>query len=184
MNAPPAFFFKLLSYALPFASDSYSEISTVKGGLVISRMLLPLIAGAALFAQNPNANPPPLGVPDLKIFLNLSDTQIQTLVQIQQQQAQAVMPFVQQIRQDQQKLQLLLEGTNPEAGAIGRLVLEIAGFSRQIQQLASNFQQQALNLLQPDQRTKVQTLADVLRLQPAALQAVGLGLLSPPGPAT
>jgi hypothetical protein len=69
---------------------------------LISRFLLPLLAGAVLFAQDPSANPQP---PGLKAFLNLSDGQIQSLAQLQQQKEQALQPVVQQAAQAQQRLQ-------------------------------------------------------------------------------
>ena len=125
--------------------------------------------GAALSAQ----------APDLKAVLNLSDPQIMTLVQLQQQKAQALQPLLQQVQQHQQMLERVL-GNNPDPATVGRLVIEMTLIARQVEQAAGNFQQQALSILQPDQRTQVQSLGDVLRLQSAAQQAVGLGLLSPP----
>jgi len=59
---------------------------------LISRFLLPLLGGAVLFAQDPSANPQP---PDLKALLNLSDSRIQGLVQLQRQKEQALRPVVQ-----------------------------------------------------------------------------------------
>lgn len=138
-------------------------------GPMIYRLSLPLILGAVLSAQ----------VPDLKAVLNLSDSQIQSLVQLQQQKPQTLQPLVQQMEQDQQKLQQLL-GTNPDPAAVGRLVIEINTIRGQVQQVVSSFQQQALNILLPDQRNQVQSLGEVLRLHSAAQQAVALGLLTPP----
>ena len=136
---------------------------------MIHRLFLPLVLSAVLYAE----------APDLKAVLNLSDSQIQSLVQLQQQKPQALQPRVQQLEQDQQKLQQLL-GTNPDPAAVGKLVIEINGISRQIQQVLSNFQQQALNVLRPEQSSQVQSLGEALKLQLAAQQAVALGLLSPP----
>lgn len=136
---------------------------------MIYRMFLPLILGAALSAQ----------VPDLKAVLNLSDSQIQGLVQLQQQKPQAVLPLVQRVQQDQQKLQQLIEA-NADPAAIGLLFIEVTGLTRQIQQLAANFQQQALSILGPDQRNQVAALTEVLRLTTAAQQAAALGLVIPP----
>lgn len=136
---------------------------------MIYRCFLPLVLGVGLYAQTP----------DLKTVLNLSDTQILGLVQLQQQKAQALQPLVQQAAQGEQQLQQLL-GSNPDPAAVGKLVIAIDAVRRQIQQTAAGFQQQALNILQPDQKTRVQSLEDVLRLMAAAQQAVGLGLLSPP----
>jgi hypothetical protein len=138
---------------------------------LISRFLLPLLAGAVLFAQDR---------PDLKAFLNLSDSQIQGLVQLQQQKGQALQPAVQQVTEAQQKLQQILTSPNPDPPTVGQLVIGIAAASRQVQQIAGAFQQQASNLLQPDQKIKLPPLQLALELQPAAIQAVSLGLLNAP----
>jgi len=144
---------------------------------LISRFLLPLLAGAFLFAQDPSASLQP---PYLKAFLNLSDSQIQDLVQLQQQKGQALQPVVQQTAQSQQKLQQILAGPNPDPATVGQLVIAIASLRQQVQQIAGSFQQQASNLLQFDQRTKLPPLQLALELQLAALQAVSLGLLNAP----
>ena len=145
---------------------------------MISRFLLPLLAGAVLFAQDPSAYPQP---PDLKVFLNLSDGQIQGLVQLQQQKGQALQPVVQQAAETQQRLQQVLEAPNPDPAIVGQLVIAIAALRQQIQQIAGgSFQQQASNLLQSDQKTKLPPLQLALELHPAALQAVFLGLLNAP----
>jgi len=133
------------------------------------RLFLSLVMGSALYAQ----------MPDLKAILNLSDPQVLTLVQLQQQKALALQPLLQQLQQHQQMLQQSLE-SNPDPATVGQLVIEMTVITRQVEQAASNFQQQAFSILQPDQRTQVQSLGNVLRLQSAAQQAVALGLLSPP----
>jgi hypothetical protein len=144
---------------------------------LISRFLLPLLAGSVLFAQDPSAHPQP---PDLKVFLNLSDSQIQGLVQLQQQKGQALQPVVQQAAQTRQKLQQILAAANPDLTTVGQLVIAIATLGQQVQQIAGSFQQQASNLLQSDQKTKQPPLQLALELHPAALQAVSLGLLNAP----
>lgn len=133
------------------------------------RLFLSLAMAAALCAQ----------APDLKAILNLSDPQVLTLVQLQQQKAATLQPLLQQIQQHEQMLDQVLE-TNPDPAVVGGLVIEMTLINRQVEQASSNFQQKAFSILQPDQRTQVQSLGNVLRLQSAAQQAVALGLLSPP----
>ena len=140
---------------------------------MISKLLLSLMAVVTVFAQNP-------GLPDLKAVLELSDAQIQSLGQLEQQKGQAVQPIAQHMQQSQQQLDKLLQGTSPDPAAAGRLIIEISTLGRQVQQVVTGFQQQALNLLQPAQKTKLQMLSQVLVLQLAAQQAGALGLLSPP----
>ena len=144
---------------------------------MISRFLLPLLVGGVLFAQAPSAHPQP---PDLKVFLNLSDSQIQGLVQLQQQKGQALQPVVRQAAQTQQKLQQILAAPNPDPAMVGQLVIAMATIGKQFQQVFGSFQQQASNLLQFDQRTKLPPLQLSPELQLAAQQAVSLGLLNAP----
>jgi Spy/CpxP family protein refolding chaperone len=88
--------------------------------------------------------------------------------------------LVQQAAQIEQKLQQILAAPNPDAVTVGQLVIAIANLRQQIQQIAASFQQQASNLLQSDQKTKLPPLYLALELHPAALQAVSLGLLNAP----
>ena len=144
---------------------------------MISRFFLPLLAGAVLFAQDAAPNPQP---PDLRAFLNLSDAQIQNLVQLQQQKGQTLQPVVQQAVQTQQKLQQALSAPNPDPNTVGQLVIAMSKLGQQVQQIAGNFQQQAVNVLQADQKDKLPPLQLALELYPAATQAVSLGLLNTP----
>jgi Spy/CpxP family protein refolding chaperone len=144
---------------------------------LISRLLVPLLAGTFLFAQDPSANQQPTY---LKAFLNLSDSQIQGLVQLQQQKGQALQPLMEQVTQAQQKLQQILAGPNPDSATVGQLVIVITALGQQVQQIAGSFQQRASNLLQSDQKTKLPPLQLALELHSVALQAVFVGLLNAP----
>ena len=66
------------------------------------------------------------------------------------------------------------------SATVGQLVIAIATLGQQVQKIAGSFQQQASNLLQSDQKTKLPPLQLALELHPAALQAVSLGLLNAP----
>ena len=144
---------------------------------MLSRIFLPLIAGVALFAQNPD---PPPGPPDLKTFLNLGDNQIQAIGILQSQQAQAIQPVLQQRVQLQQKLQDLLGAQTPDPAAIGQVVLTITALDRQIQEALSTFQKQRTSVLTGEQLSKLPPLVQALVLQKAAVQAATLGLIPPP----
>jgi hypothetical protein len=74
----------------------------------------------------------------------------------------------------------MLAEPNPDPAAVGQLVIAINSLRQQVQQIAGSFQQQAANLLQFDQRTKLPPLQLALELQVAAVQAVSLGLLNAP----
>jgi hypothetical protein len=144
---------------------------------LISRFLLPFLTGTVLFAQDPAANLQP---PDLKAFLNLSDSQIQQLAQLQQLKAQALQPLAQQAAEAQQKLQQVLTAPNPDPAVVGQIVIAIATLGEQIKQVGASFQQQASAFLQPDQAMKLPPLQLTLVLHLATVQAVSLGLLPAP----
>jgi hypothetical protein len=78
----------------------------------------------------------------LKVFLNPSDSQIQGLVQLQQQKGEALQPVVRQAALTQQKLQQILAAPNPDPTTVGQLVIAIATLGQQVQQVTSSFQQQ------------------------------------------
>lgn len=137
------------------------------------KLIFALLAAPVLFAQNPD-------LPDLRAVLNLSDAQVTSLGQFEQQKALAIQPIAQRIQQTQQQLDTLLKNTSPDAASVGRLLIEISGLGRQAQQVVTTFQQQVANLLQADQKTKLQSLSQVLVLQLAAQQAAALGLVGPP----
>ena len=122
------------------------------------------------------------GSVDLKTFLDLSDAQIQGIAQGQQQLQQAVQPVVQQIQQRQQVLQQLLRSEAPDVAAIGRLTVEIGAISKQLQQVLEGARARLADALSAEQRSKLETLQQVLVLSPAAAQAVSLGLIGPPSP--
>src|SRR5260370_18294275 len=130
--------------------------------------MLPLLAASALFAQNPN-------LPDLKAVLGLSDAQLQSLGQLEQQKAQALQPIAQHVQQDQQQLESLLQSSSPDPAAVGKLIIEISTLGRQVQKPINNFQTQAANLLTPDHKAKLHTLSQALVLHLAAQHAASLG---------
>ncbi len=134
------------------------------------------VLGTAALAQT---SPQPA---ELKAFLNLSDAQVQSLIDIRQQLPQAVQPVAETAGQKQQALQQLLQSTAPDPAAVGRLVIDLSNLGQQVQQIVQNSQNQSLAVLQPDQASKLQLLAQALQLQVPAVQAVALGLLNPPNP--
>ena len=147
---------------------------------MLSRILLPLIAGVALFAQDPDTPAPPPSPPDLKTFLNLGDNQIQAIAILQAQQSQAIQPLAQQMAQLQQKLKQLLGAQSPDPAAIGQQVLMITALSQQIQEALHTFQQQRVGVLNGEQASRLPALLQALVLQEAAIQAATLGLIPRP----
>jgi Spy/CpxP family protein refolding chaperone len=141
--------------------------------------MVALLAATAAFAQQP----PTPDVSALKTYLSLTDSQITALQAIQKQQRTGVSDLHQQVQQKQQALNALLSGGSTDANAVGKLVLDIQALRKQIDTNASSFRAQAANVLTADQKTKLKTLDDASKLQPAISEAVFLLLLAPPTPA-
>jgi Spy/CpxP family protein refolding chaperone len=140
-----------------------------------------LLVASAAFAQQPPAR----DISAIKTYLSLTDTQVTALQTIRSQQRTAVGDTQQQIRQKQQALNSLLSGGSTDANAVGTLVLAIQALRKQVSTNASSLQAQAANVLNADQKTKLQALSDASKLQPAIREAEFLFLLTPPeGPMT
>jgi Spy/CpxP family protein refolding chaperone len=116
----------------------------------------------------------------LKTYLNLTDSQVQSLQQIQQQERQANRATVVKMRQSQANLDDLMQKGGADAATAGKLLLEIQDLQASISKTHGTFSAQAANTLTADQKTKLKTLQDAMALMPAIHQATGLGLLAMP----
>jgi hypothetical protein len=117
---------------------------------------------------------------ELKAYLQLSDSQVQALQQIRQQEATAVRDIAQQMQQRQTALRQLLQAGNADAAAVGRAMLEIEALRRRVADQDTAFRGQAANLLNEQQKTRLKTLDDASKLLPEIRQAQSLNLLAPP----
>jgi Spy/CpxP family protein refolding chaperone len=126
---------------------------------------------------------PPFPTPaysQLKAYLNLSDTQLQSLEDIYKSRLTAQQAIYQQISAKQKQLnQLLAEGTT-DAAAVGQLMIDIHNLQQQAATPSSTYRDQALKVLSADQAAKLTALVTALQLQQAAYQAVTLNLIDSP----
>lgn len=143
-------------------------------------MLVVCLAAFTLAAQTSPPAPPAPPVDAVKQALNLTDAQVTQLQQLQQSARTAAQPVVAQIRTRQQALDQAMRQTTPDPLTVGRLMVEIKGLQEQIRLNDEKFHAQAVALLTADQKTKLKTLEDAAKLQPAIGQAVGLNLIQPP----
>jgi Spy/CpxP family protein refolding chaperone len=153
------------------------------------RLIVLLSLAGALIAQGPGGFgfPPGAAQPGtdlVKAYLSLTDSQIQGLQQFERQAANALQSTFQEIQQKQLTLQEQLDKGSTDAGALGKLLLDIESLRKRVSQTQENFRNQAVATLTAEQKTKLKTLEDAVKLQPAIGQAVGLLLLTPPQPAT
>jgi Spy/CpxP family protein refolding chaperone len=130
--------------------------------------------GWAAAAQNP---PAPAA---LKEALGLSDQQMQQLLDLRKQTAEANRTVVEQIRSKRLELAALMQSANPDPAKAGQLMVDIKKLEDQRKARVEEFRTRALALLTAEQKQKLADLEKALTLAPAARQAAGLGLIAPP----
>jgi Spy/CpxP family protein refolding chaperone len=133
----------------------------------------------SLLAQRPGPPPEP-SMDALKAYLNLTDSQVQGLQQIQQQERQSNRTTMQTIRQNQANLDSMMQKGGADAATAGRLLVEIQALQNNMSKTHDSFSAQAANTLTADQKAKLKTLQDAMALAPAIHEASALGLLAPP----
>jgi Spy/CpxP family protein refolding chaperone len=140
-----------------------------------TRIMIMMATAASLLAQRPE---PTLDA--LKSYLNLTDSQVQGLQQIQQQERQANRTTMQTIRQSQANLDSMLQKGGADAATTGKLLMDIQALQGSMSKTHDSFSAQAANTLTADQKAKLKTLQDAMALMPAIHQASALGLLASP----
>lgn len=113
-------------------------------------------------------------------YLNLTDAQVTSLKQLRQSEMTALKPIFQQIQPLRQSLRTQEQSSGADATAVGKLVLEIQALEQQVTPIRQSYQQQALAVLTPQQKTQLAALQSAAALIPAIHEAMGLNLLTPP----
>jgi periplasmic protein CpxP/Spy len=117
-----------------------------------------------------------------KSALGLTDAQISQLKELRTAQFEAMRPTMEQARAKQQELRQLMQSSNPDSAAVGKLMVETKALREQVKQARNDREAKALAILTPDQKTKLQTLQEAQKLMPAVREATALGLLDVPEP--
>jgi hypothetical protein len=117
----------------------------------------------------------------IKTYLALTDQQLASLRQIQEQRQQADQAIYRQISERQTQLSALLQANSTDALAIGRLMVEINGLRKQVPSNPSAYRESALKVLTPPQTAKLPSLVEALRLSGTAWEATSLNLIDNPG---
>jgi Spy/CpxP family protein refolding chaperone len=149
--------------------------------------LLLILPAAILLAQAP----PPAGAPRpgaqarpavaaLKTFLELTDQQVNQLVQLRREEQETLSPIRQQVADKLKALRDALAVGSPDAAAVGGLTLDVRNLRQQVRQTNEDYHNRALGLLDDGQKTKLKRLEQVVRLRPAVAGATTLNLLLPP----
>ncbi len=145
-----------------------------------TRFLILIATAGCMLAQSPDLPP----ADALKAYLNLTDSQVQALQQIQQQDRQANRATMQKLRQTQANLDDLLQKGGADAATTGRMVLDIQEMQSSLKKTRGALNAQAANNLTAEQKAKLATLQGALQLMPAIHEAASFGLLALPHDAT
>jgi len=130
--------------------------------------------------ERPDAPAPPLQA--LRRYLALDESQVEQLMQLQLTKRGTLRPIFQQVAEKERALREMLEAGNADATAVGTLLLEIEGLRKQIRAAEEDFARQSRAVLTAEQQEKLTALERVLRLEPAAHEAVRFQLIPPPHP--
>ena len=125
---------------------------------------------------------PTSAFPDLKQYLNLSDSQVTSLQNIAQQKAMSLQQIAAQIAQKSQTLQTLLTSINPNPTTVGQTMIDIQNLEKQLTPSTEPYHTQALAVLTTSQTALLTNLTTALQLQTPACEAVNLNLLVLPSP--
>lgn len=117
---------------------------------------------------------------ELRQHLVLSEAQVTTLEQVYRSRQDAEQAIYRQIAEKQNQLNALLQDGSNDAATIGRLMVEINTLRRQLPLDGEPYRTQALAVLNDVQKGKLAPLADALKLQSPAWQAVQLNLIDSP----
>jgi Spy/CpxP family protein refolding chaperone len=146
-------------------------------------LALAVISVSALLAQDKVEFAMPVITPQwdqLKQYLVLTDAQLATLTQIRQNRTQQEQAIYAQIAEKQRQIYSLLQQGSNDAGTLGRLMVESNNLSRQLPLKGDSYRAEVLAVLTPAQKTKLPGLADALKLQSAAWQAIELNMIDNP----
>ena len=148
-----------------------------------SLLLSITLLATAAFAQGPRPHMHGMAAGKAtaaQTYLSLTDAQVTSLQQLRQSEMTALKPIFEQIGPLRQSLRTQEQSSGADATAVGKLVLSIQALEQQMTPIRSSFQQQALAVLTPEQKTKLAGLESAAALMPAIHQAAGLNLLTPP----
>jgi len=117
---------------------------------------------------------------ELQQFLNLTDQQLDSLRTIQSQRDQAIQAIWKQVSDKQTELYQLLQSGSTDYVRLGQLLVESNNLQKQANNPVEPYRSQALAVITPAQKPKLQILVDGLKLITPGYQAVALNLADMP----
>lgn len=116
-------------------------------------------------------------------YLNLTDAQIASLQQLRQSEHAALKPIFEQAGPLRDSIRAQEQSGSADPTAVGKAVLGMRSLQQQAAPIHASFQQQALAVLTPAQKTQLAALQSAAALMPAIHEATDLNLLTrPEGP--
>jgi Spy/CpxP family protein refolding chaperone len=149
----------------------------------IASLIGVFLLGAALLPAQTLPVRPGWEPAQLKAYLNLTESQIGALQQVQRDRMAAEQAIYQQINEKQRALNVLLQSGSQNATQIGQLMIDIAALQKQVP-LGASYRESALAILSADQRAKLPALVLVRQQQSVAWEAVNWNLIDAPQPRT
>lgn len=132
--------------------------------------------------------PMPVPVPELvapytalKTFLELSNEQLQSLMQINTRRFEAQRDVYRQIAEKQAAIDAALRSGSADARTIGQLLIDIHAL-RQTTVSNAPYRNAALEVLTATQKTRLGALVQAMQLMNTAYEAVSLNLIDGPSP--
>ena len=157
---------------LVFASPSllHARIRTGKFVPFLPALDLPGLGAAGALEKSQGmaaeaADDPSTALQAVVRFLQLRPDQVEILQQLLQARQEAVAPLLQAIGEHERRLRELLEsgGTPPE---VGQVVIELHALQAQVALVQQSFLANWENLLDPEQRQRLEAVRQAARLQP------------------
>jgi len=140
----------------------------------VAASLLTIILFSPQARAAEDAVPQPIVV--VATVLQLSETQLQALIHILQAREEAIRPIADALRKDREALETLLSASAPDPAEVGRLLVAIRDRERQASELAKSAAESFREALTPEQRQRLELIAQAAAVAPAvpAFKAAGL----------
>lgn len=116
-------------------------------------------------------------LPQVRGFLQLTDAQVLGIVLNNDTYNRGIQERIQRIRQVQMEIAVETQKLNLDSDALGVRYAEIEWICRDLRDMANRLQQQNLSLLNEEQRKRLKTLEEVMRMVPLMGEAQMSNLL-------
>jgi hypothetical protein len=136
-----------------------------------------LLAALLILPLCGQAVPPRQLIPQVRQYLQLTDTQALGIALNGDEYNRSIQERIQRIRQVQMEIAAETAKDPLDNAALGVRYAEVELICRDLRDLANNLRKQNLALLTDEQRTKLKTLEDVMKLLPTATEAQMSNLL-------